>query len=567
MPSFVERINSAVSACKKFKQTTDEQNATMLRAYVSGYGKKIIGKDPHPLNMIDRILSIWLPLLVSGVPKVIIKPKINLQFQPFAYTFQLALNQWLKEVKFDERTLEPAVFNSMFGLGITKTGTHRADKKKLSGYLTVTGRPFSEVVDLSNYVFDIVAMDREQYEFEGDEYLIPTEEAKEMFGTKNADKIKPDFKLFGESHPKNENNPDKINYDEMRDYTAFIDLWLPKEREMITILPPYKGNKTVLKTSEFKGHETGPYDVLGYKYYRGSTLPIPPVYGLMELDAAINCLYSKARGQAERLKKIGTYDAGNESDAETAKSAQDGGMYGFSNMQSVKELTLGGVVPEIWEFLGYSQSQISEQGGITGLDYKMRGKTLGQEQMLRANASRTLDMMSQKVHLFAKNIAEKLSYEMWQNPTFQINTIKKMAGVGEIAVLYNQLQQKGKYPGDYYLDVEMYSMQNSSADDKFQKMMQMLTGWVLPTMQLSVQQGRIPNVPEITKELSMYMNLDTDSWFLSEQPAPVQANPYQQMGSGGMKSADTRFGSNPSDNMNNFLQQQNAKQGGTTRGM
>lgn len=564
--NFVGRLNKAISACKRLKKTTDEKNAKMLRTYASNYYQKLDAKDPHPLNMIDRTVSIWLPFLVSANPKIIIEPKINLQFKPFAYTFQLALNQWMKNMKFAKRTLRPAVFNSLFSQGVVKTGTHRADSKKLAGYLTVEGRPYAEVVDEANYVFDITAKDREQYEFEGDEYILPTEEAKELF-PKFADQIKPDFKLYGDEHPKQIENPAKVQYNELHDYSAFIDLWLPNEKVIITILPPYKNFAKILKTTSYDGPASGPYDVLGYKYFGGSTIPIPPIFTLMELDAAINKLFAKARNQAERIKKIGAYEAGSEKDAETAKDAKDGDMCGFTNVQAAKEITLGGVVPEIWNFLGFALSQFSEQGGNLSVagGRKAMAQTLGQERQLLEMASNTLNMMNQDVHFFASSIAEKLAFEMWQNPTLQISAIKKIAGIAEVPVVYNQVQQEGSFI-DYYLDVEMFSMQRLSAREMFQSMMQLITGFTLPTMQLSVQQGKIPNIPEIHRQLSNYLNLDTESWFLSEQPQQTQLNPYQQL-SGGMKSSDQRFGASQADNANNALASELSRMGSTTKEM
>lgn len=564
--NFVQRLNKAVNACRRLKNITDEKNAKMLRAYASGYYQKAEPKDPHPLNMIDRAVSIWMPFLVGGLPKVIIEPKINLQFKPFAYTFQLAINQWMKNMKFAGRTFEPAVLNSLFGMGITKTGTQRADMKRLAGYLTVTGKPYSEVVDEQNYMFDITAKDREQYEFEGDLYILPTEEAKELFGKKHADKIIPDFKLYGEQHPKNITNPEKIPYNELHDYSEFIDLWLPKERVIITILPPTKGYTRILKTTSYNGPASGPYDVLGYKQFKGSTIPIPPIYSLMELDAVINIVYSKARNQAERIKKIGTYEAGGEKDAETAKDAKDGQMCGFTNAQGVKEITLGGVVPELYEFLGLSLGQFSEQGGnlIVAGGRQSMAKTFGQEKQLLDRATQTLDKMSQKVHYFASSVAEKVAFEMWENPTIQIAAIKRISGITEIPVMYNQLRQEGDFT-DYYLDVEMFSMQRLSPEARFNKMWQLLTGWIMPTASMAAQQGKTLNVPEVTKTLSLYLDLDTEGWYLSEMPQQMQLNPYQP--TGGVKSADQRFGGNEGDNANNALTQQMARQGKTTKEM
>lgn len=557
--SFIKRILKAVRACERMKEPTDEKNQQMLRSYISRYHSKIPAKNPHPLNMLDRAVSIWLPFLVGGIPKILVEPKIDLALKPFAYTFQLALNQWLKNNKFDQRTLEPVVFNSLFSAGIIKTGTASDETKMIAGNSVVTGKPFSEVVDNSNYVFDIVARDQDEYEFQGDKYLLPTEEAKEMY-PRYADKIEQDFLLYGENHPKHNENPNNVSYSELRKYTEFLDLWLPKERVIITILPPKKNCHKILKTVPYKGPDTGPYDVLGYKWISGSTIPIPPIYSLMELDTAINTLFSKAREGAERLKKIGVADG--KDDAKTARDAAYGDMCNLANPEAVKEITLGGVVPEIWEFLGFSLAQFSEQSAVTGLDYRARAKTLGQEQILMTNATRILDFMSQKVHAFTSSIAEKLAFEMWRNPTLQIEAVMKVMGIGEVPVRYSQFEQEGSFL-DYNLDIEMYSMQKLPPEDRFNKLWQILTGVILPLAPIAAQQGKQLNAEEIIKTLSLYANVNTDSFFLSEMPQDAQLNPYQP--TGGVNRADTRFGSNTGDNLNNFLQSQMANQGKTTK--
>lgn len=561
--NYVGRLHKAIVACQRLKKDPTKKNNKMLDAYASGYFKPKLAEDPHPLNMIDRAVSIWLPFLVGGYPKIIIRPKINLQYMPFASVFQMALNQLLKEVKFDTRTLKPAVLNSLFNQGITKTGTKKAGTYNVNGYLSDYGMMYSEIVSDCNYVFDITAKDREQYEFEGDSYYLSTEEAKEQF-QKHADSITSDFKLYGDQTPKHITNPNDIAYNELHDYSEFIDLWLPKEGVIITIMPPYKGYTKILKTTTYNGPQSGPYDILNYKTFPESTIPIPPIYTLMELDAAINTLFAKARSQAERLKKVGV--GGNVKDGTTVRDSKDGDMLDLSDPQSVKELTLGGVVPEIYDFISFGLNQFSEQGGqinVTG-GRKSMANTLGQEEMLMANASRTLNNMSQIVHNFASNIAEKLAFELWNNPTTQIKTIKNLPGGIQIPKIYNQLEQEGRFT-DYYLNIEMFSMQKLTPEQKFQRIMQMLTAWVLPTADMASQQGQQLNIPEITKELSMYMDLETESWFLTETPQQVQMNPYQQMISG-TRSADTRFGSNQADNANNSLQKQTANMNKTKGG-
>ncbi len=564
--NYVGRLHRAINAWKQLSHNVNKKNIKMLNAYASGYyNPEIVQSDPHPLNMIDRAISIWLPYLVSTNPKIIVSPKINLQFTPFASVFQDALNQLIKNIKFSQRTLKPAVLNSLFGIGITKTGTKKEGTYSIDGYLSDYGAPYSEIVSESNYVADVAAKDREQYEFEGDCFYIRTDLAKELF-PKHSDFIKPSFKLYGDKSPKTVTNTNNVQYNELYEYTEFYNLWIPKEEIIITILPPETGYFKILDTIDFKGSKSGPYDTLFYKRFPDSTIPIPPVYNLMQLDTAINTLYVKARNQAERLKKVGVGSNGSEEDSIAIRDARDGDMLQLSNPELVKELTLGGVVPEIYEFIMFSLNQFSDQGGnlFTTGGRRAQAKTLGQEEMLMANASRALVDMSQTVHTFASSIAEKLAFELWNNPTMQIKAIKNLPGNVQIPQIYNQLEQKGRFT-DYYLDVEMFSMQKLTPEQKFQSMMQMLTGWILPTAPMAGEQGQQLNIPVITKELSNYLNINTESWFLTENPKPIEMNPYQPVGeqsqqiSTKTKSSDQRFGASQADNQNNRIAQLNSK--------
>ncbi len=565
--NYVERLGKAMYACTVQSRSMNIKTNKMLQAYASGwfrnykYSKDLESNkaDPHPINMIDRAVSIQLPYLVGGNQVMKVEPKYNLEYKPFASTFQQALNQQIKRMKLATRTMEPAVLNSLFSMGIVKTGTKKAGTLNVDGYLSEYGEPFAEVIDKSNYVYDITAKDREQYEFEGDHYYLPTEEAKEQF-PKHADAISPDFKMYGEgtldASPKTLTKGE-VKYNELHEYSEFVDLWLPKERVVITILPYYKSYYKILRTVQYDGPRSGLYDVLSYKAFPESTIPIPPIFTLMELDAAINTLFSKARNQAERLRKIGVFEMGGEIDAGTARDAKDGDFIGLNNVQNIREVTLGGVVPDIWTFLGFSLQQFSEQGSnlnTTG-GRTIQADTLGQEELLMANAGRTLNMMSTKVHEFASSIGEKLAWEMWNNPTLQIAIIKKAAGIVDIPIMYDQTEQQGEFT-DYELDIQMYSMQRSTPEQKFTKMMQLLNGWILPTAQMAAQQGKVLNIPEVTKDLSNYIDLDTDSWFLSDTP--------QSTGISGMNAYQPNGGGEQGMNLNNSIAKQNAQSGKTT---
>jgi len=52
-----------------------------------------------------------------------------------------------------------------------------------------------------------------------------------------------------------------------------------------------------------------------------------------------------------------------------------------------------------------------------------------------------------------------------------------------------------------------------SPEKHYQRMMQYLTQWVLPTLGPATQQGATLDIPEVTKEMAQYLGLETFSQF------------------------------------------------------
>ena len=85
--------------------------------------------------------------------------------------------------------------------------------------------------------------------------------------------------------------------------TTFIDLYLYDEGTTITIMP-YQKKAVVLHTVEEDGPGKSPYDFLGYKFFPGTTYPIPPAWAWHDLDVTMNVLAKTAREQAESQKDL-----------------------------------------------------------------------------------------------------------------------------------------------------------------------------------------------------------------------------------------------------------------------
>ncbi len=540
----------------------------MLGQYAAGWydGKSMANKQP--LNLIDRGVQIIGPYLVGGPPKVMIDAKRNMSSnRPFARTLELALEHLFREIKFHELTLRPAVFNSMFSMGVVKTGIMKSGEVELYGHLHDVGQGYADNISWDDYRGDFMASNREDMEIEGHEYLLPMEAVVDSGLFRNYDHLQSDSIPYSES-----TSPDAISkdggqsqggarYERLRKVVRLQDFWIPDEGIVITVPRLGEGVK-IMRTVEWEGPESGPFDVLGYRFFSGSPIAIPPVFTWLGYNNIINKLVDKMNQQAQRERKIVAYDLGSSQDAKYISQTPDGSTVGVKNIDGIKELEMGGVSETNFQFIQFMEQQFSIAGGNL---YTIGGRasgaeTLGQEQMLQANASKALEDMVQQVHQFTKSIVEKLAWFMWSDPLIELPVIKRVAGY-ELETKFSQETKEGDF-FDYAFDIEPYSMSRMNPEMRYQKLLQLVSQVVLPTMDIAAQQGSQLNVDELVREAARFMDVrNLDRWWSPAIPQEAQANPYQPMqGTTKPKSgqADGRFSGGDSDasNMSNLSQQQ-----------
>ena len=507
--------------------------------------------EGHLLNFTDRAISIVVPYLSMNNPKVIVRSKTP-KLRPWAYTTELAINHLMTEIKFAKYCLRPAIFNSMFGMGITKTGIMKAEEVEFNGYLHDVGQIYTDVIDDSDYIGDVSARNRENFEIEGHYYYLPTAYAKEFFGSKHADAIKPTHKLHGDESPDNISKPSTLSQDfhTLREWTRFIDIWLPDEETVITILP--EGYPHILRTVEYDGPEGGPFDILSYKHFPNSPIPIPPAWGWTSYDTAVNVLANKMRTQAENEKTIITYSADAAEDMKRVAAAGDRESVRVNDVDAMKPMVFPGINPDSYNWIQYLENQFSISGGnlYTMGGRNVQAKTLGQEQMLQSNASRILEDMVVQVHNFTESIMRKWAWRLWTDPLINMPEVKRIPGVVELDVVFDQAAKEGDFQ-DFAFTIEPYSMQRYSPTLEYQKTIQFLTQWVMPVSQMANQQGVTLDIDVVTKDLARYLNIpNLENWWKSAVPQNTDMGPYQpQQGTvvpkaknGGIQ--DGRFGDN-----------------------
>ncbi len=554
----------------------------MLQHYAAGWYK---GEETvsQPINFIDRGIQILGPFLVSNNPKVLVDAKRNLQsHRAFARTMELALEHWLKEMRFAKTSLRPAVINSFFSMGIVKTGLAAEKEVEVGGYWHDYGQPFCDNIDFDDYVGDVAAKRREDMQFEGHKYRISEEFVKTSGLYKNYDELKPMIPLYGEQSPESisKDNVKSYQYKELRKSVELIDLWIPDEGLVCTVAPEGQGNK-FLRVTEWDGPEGGPFDVLGYGYFPESPIPIPPVFKWMDLNNVLNTLIKKLKEQAQRSKNVVIYNLAVEQDMEAIEETADGGKAGVRNVDDIKEVTLGSINEQLYPLIQYLEQQYSITGGNL---YTIGGRsaqadTLGQEQMLQANAAKQLEDMVDQVHAFTKSILEKVAWFLWTDPLIEIPVIKRVGDI-ELDVKYSMDEQEGDFL-DYTFDIEPYSMSRMSPEMRYQRLIQLIGSVVLPTAQIAAAQGSMLNPDELIREAARFLDIrNMDRWWTSSMPQLTAMNPYQP--NGGMnpeqQGMDTRTRAGEDkmatgNNLNNLLQKQSQPEqpagsaGQTTQGL
>jgi len=559
---FPVRLQKMVKLWTSLVEEPLRKRHKLLKALASGFYDEGYTRN-HTLNLIDRGVSTLVPYLVEGNPKVLVETKIP-RLRPFSFTTQLAMNYFIEKMKLAQNVLIPAALNSMFGMAVVRTSLEWSRNVTLKDETYRIGTPKAILIDDSNYIGDPAAKRIEDFQLEGDIYQLPTEYAKEFFGAKYADYIKSDYELKWDISPRDisASRADRKLYS-LREYTTFIDLYLYDEDVVVTIMP--EGRKAViLKTVENEFNDS-PYDKLFYKNFPEQPYPIPPAWNWNDIDTTINILVDKMKEQAEAQKKILMYEGLAEKDAERIRTAANNSVIRVDNIQAVKAEEFGGVSPENYQYVSYIENQFTKQGGTPDVlaGRGAQAPTLGQEQMVYANASRIVNNMVTCFKDFTTSIVKKLAWGFWTDPTVYVPLVKEIPGVATIPVEFANAEEVGDFY-DFAFDIIPYSTQRGNPEQKFQKMMMFLTQWILPTMQLSAAQGSSLDINEVNKILAGYLGLDNfNQWYLPAIPSSgdLSGVDYKMLPLGNKSQGNDSMGATEGSKMANMFGQQ-ARAGG-----
>jgi hypothetical protein len=202
------------------------------------------------------------------------------------------------------------------------------------------------------------------------------------------------------------------------------------------------------------------------------------------------------------------------------------------------------------------ENQFTKQGGNADVlgGRGAQAPTLGQEQMVFSNASRIVNNMMTQFHNFMTSIVRKIAWGYWTDPTVYVPLVKEIPGVATIPVVFSNPEKVGDFY-DFVFDIVPYSTQRGNPEDKFRKLMMFLTQWIVPTMQISSQQGSQLDVNEVNKILAGYLGIENfNQWYKSAVPTGLDAVNYTMQPTGNKAQGNDQFGATFGSKMTNMFQ-------------
>jgi len=533
--SFSARLQMLCKYWQKKNEGAYKHTQKLLKSYISGYLDTAHTRN-HTINLIDRGVSTIIPFLVEGNPKILVQTKIP-NFRGWAYTNQLGLNYLINEVNLAESVFIPAVFNSMFGLSVAVTSFAYDRLITLDNEQIKFGSPHTEVIDATDYIGDVSAKRIQDFTFEGDIYRLPTTYAKDFFAKKDkfgnqiADYITPDGKLM-EKYSAEELTSDNFSIDKLslRNYTTFIDIYLYDENTIVTIMPMGKKAK-ILREREWKGPKGGPYDKLWYKGIPGTAIPKPPAWDWHDLDVNINILMDKFREMAENWKNIIAYSDEATDDMKRIVKTPHLGTVNVNDVNAIKELNFGGINPLNFQYISFIEELFTKTGATPDVlgGRGAQAPTLGQEQLVFSNAARIVNNMYNRFQHFATSIIRKWAWEYITNPLTNVPVIKQIPGVGDYPTVFTSMENASDFY-NFVFDIVPYSTQRTNPEIRYQKLMQFMSQWILPTMQLASAQGSQIDIPLVTKILAEYLGENSfNQWYKSAVPSELSGLDYKML--------------------------------------
>jgi hypothetical protein len=219
--------------------------------------------------------------------------------------------------------------------------------------------------------------------------------------------------------------------------------------------------------------------------------------------------------EAENQKNLVLFNLSNEADAQAVQDAATMHLVGIENVDAFKPVSFGGIDANTYKAVEYMRSMFNivagNPEGIGGL--APQSGTLGQDQMLYAQATAKLGYWRRQILRHARQVLRKMAWFVWNDPQRQAPLSLEAGGGESIPLLWvggdegpviadpetGVVMDAGRFE-DYQIAAKPYSIQSDTPDQQYARATQWAREIAIPLAPLALQQGQPINVAALIQE-------------------------------------------------------------------
>ena len=488
-----------------------------------------------PVNVIYFAATIYSHILSARTPQCYISTSEDL-YASQAYKLMHALNKVCRDLKLG-RTINEAVINALFGVGVIKVGLTTYGESTPKGFDPESGVPFCEVVGLDDFVIDMSAMKMSDIAFIGNRRRVPLSEVKAdaRYDKKIVKRLSEQPLLM--NNPEGDTKQASISRRqwlnrEFDPHIEIMDLYLPSRADRPALLMeiPMDGLWQMadpLWIGEYEGpcNPLGPYHLLSFTDVPSQLIGVPPAAQWLDQHHLINCLWRKMGDQALRQKTITTVMNNQEDDAKRITSASDGDAVAVSQPQPPQQVSYGGADQASFALATSALQLFKNLNGnldsLAGLG--IQAPTATQDQQIFAAANKQMEGFTDRTLEFALGIMKSIAYYLATDPLIKLPIKTRIEEWGTIVKFdYEYDENAAKVVDD--IQILPYSMQYTSPSQRLASLMQFINtiGPMAPVMQQQGIQIRWDEFVKLYGELGNMDELRRIIQFTTQRPDPQQ---------------------------------------------
>lgn len=461
---------------------------------------------------------------VARSPRVIATSHVK-QLRPESKALQVTMNQQLSAMGF-AKSLRRIFSEGMVGLGVAKVGM--ALHTGSPDFNASEGVPFVEAIDPDDWVQDTSARRWEEITFCGHRYTVPAHIARqsEIYDQDVLRDLPVDsptaYNRDGGKKTSSVVRGEDGLYETVCDTLTFWALWIPQYNLYVTV--PDAKRDAIVSGGEWRGPPSGPFRQLVFTEVPGNCLPLPPLAVCDDIDQAANLLFNKVVQQSKDAKQVGFVRPHGTDDAERVVAAADGDIIKIDSPEAIGSLTFGGpnqalilVANMLKDMFSYFSGNLESLGGLGP-----QSGTATQDELLAQSASKQIEDMQGALADFTREVVRDIAWYRWHDFKRVDHVEIYVPGVRQPFSEVFGPNRMGRWV-DYSIDIEPYSMQHRSPQQRMQAILRVITQVAMPMAPMMQQQGASIDFERIMEVIRDYEDLpELDDIIRWSEPATIR---------------------------------------------